>query len=252
MIMSGPKEPSVKLIPSDPMTNTILIIYCVSSTGASVPYKSIWRKINPKKNRVEEIKTHNGTSYRCSPLDIDCIIEATVIFQHQNMQMQRVVQSNLVKVSRELKERKMYMKEPIPCRVTIDELPIEVKVFVQEGNLLVLPTNVSYQQATFSISLHDIIPEAESNQHMFRVYFKLKFEDFLNYFAQLLGWKPQIKSQYFTFFFNSDINRDIVLLGIAEVFQRTPDHLPKHPMQFPMNLCAVEERTEANMLELMR
>jgi hypothetical protein len=109
----------------------------------------------------------------------------------------------------------MYMKEPIPCRVTIDELPIEVKVFVQEGNLLVLPTNVSYQQATFSISLHDIIPEAESNQHMFRVYFKLKFDDFLNYFAQLLGWKPQIKSQYFTFFFNSDINRDIVLLGIA-------------------------------------
>jgi hypothetical protein len=85
------------------MTNTILIIYCVSNTGASVPYKSFWRKYNPKKNRVEDIKNHNGSSYRCSPLDLECIIEATVIFQHQNLTLQRTVQSNMVKVSRELK-----------------------------------------------------------------------------------------------------------------------------------------------------
>jgi len=99
-ISNGSKEPNIKLIPSDPMTNTILIIYCVSSTGASVPYKSIWRRINPKKNKVEEIKNHNGSSYRCSPLDMDYIIEATVIFQHMNMQVSKVVQSNMVKVSR--------------------------------------------------------------------------------------------------------------------------------------------------------
>ena len=114
------KEPNVKLIPSDPMTNTILIIYCVSSTGVSVPYKSLWRKINPKKNKIEEIKSHNGSSYRCSPLDLDCIIEATVFFQFQNMQIQKVVQSNLVKVSRELKERRAYLKDPIPCKISID------------------------------------------------------------------------------------------------------------------------------------
>jgi hypothetical protein len=42
----------VKLIPSDPMTNTILIIYCVSSTGASVPYKALWRKISPKRGKL--------------------------------------------------------------------------------------------------------------------------------------------------------------------------------------------------------
>jgi hypothetical protein len=82
------------------MTNTILIIYCVSSTGVSVPYKAIWRKINPKRGKVEELKLQNGSSYRCSPLDLDCVIEVTVLFQFQGVQMQRVVQSNLVKVSR--------------------------------------------------------------------------------------------------------------------------------------------------------
>lgn len=94
------KEPSIKLIPSDPMTNTILIIYCVSSTGASVPYKSSWRRVHPKRNKVEDIKHHNASSYRCSPLDIDYFIEATVYYQHQNVQTSRIVQSNLVKVSR--------------------------------------------------------------------------------------------------------------------------------------------------------
>lgn len=102
--MSGfVKEPNIKLIPSDPMTNTILIIYCVSSTGASVPYKSTWRRVHPKRNKAEEIKYHNGSSYRCSPLDIDYVIEATIYFQHQNLQLSRIVQSNVVKVSRELK-----------------------------------------------------------------------------------------------------------------------------------------------------
>lgn len=95
-----PKEPNIKLIPSDPMTNTILIIYCVSSTGASVPYKSSWRRVNPKLHKVEDIKHHSGSSYRCSPLDIDYVIEATIYFQHQNVQMKRIVQSNVVKVSR--------------------------------------------------------------------------------------------------------------------------------------------------------
>jgi hypothetical protein len=104
------KEPSIKLIPSDPMTNTILIIYCVSSTGASVPYKSSWRRVQPKKNKVEDIRHHNGSSYRCSPLDIDHFIEATVTFQHLNTQVSRIIQSNLVKVSRELKERRMYLR----------------------------------------------------------------------------------------------------------------------------------------------
>jgi len=94
------KEPNIKLIPSDPMTNTILIIYCVSTTGASVPYKSLWRRVQPKKNKIEEIKYHNGSSYRCSPLDIDYFIEATISFQHQNTQISRIVQSNVVKVSR--------------------------------------------------------------------------------------------------------------------------------------------------------
>ena len=48
----GVKEPNVKLIPSDPMTNSILIIYCVSSGGVSVPFKSQWRRINKKRNLV--------------------------------------------------------------------------------------------------------------------------------------------------------------------------------------------------------
>jgi len=46
------KEPNVKLIPSDPMTNSILIIYCVSSSGVSVPFKAQWRRINKKRNII--------------------------------------------------------------------------------------------------------------------------------------------------------------------------------------------------------
>jgi hypothetical protein len=45
----------------------------------------------------------------------------------------------------------------------------------------------------------------------------------MGFFATLLGWRPVIKSQTFLFTFTSDINRDIVLLGFAEVFQRASD-----------------------------
>ena len=47
------KEPNIKLIPCDPVTNSIILIYCVSSTGASVPYKSVWRRVHPKRNKIE-------------------------------------------------------------------------------------------------------------------------------------------------------------------------------------------------------
>jgi hypothetical protein len=45
----------------------------------------------------------------------------------------------------------------------------------------------------------------------------------MNFFSTLLGWRPVIKSQNFLFTFATDINRDIILLGFAEVFQRLSD-----------------------------
>jgi hypothetical protein len=169
------KEPSIKLIPSDPTTNTILIIYCVSSTGASVPYKSGWRKICPKRGRIEEIKNHNGSSYRCSPLDVDCVIEATIYFQHMGAQVARVVQSNLVKVSRELKERRAYVREATICRIGLDELPFEVKLYMQDRNLHIVPTAPALNHINYAIQMGDVGVEVDGNQLMFKLLFKHRF-----------------------------------------------------------------------------
>lgn len=97
---SVPREPSIKLIPSDPMTNTILIIYCVSSTGASLQYKATWKRVHSKNRQTFDIKQHSGSSYRCSPLDLDHSIEATIFYTHHGVQMAKTVQSNVVRVSR--------------------------------------------------------------------------------------------------------------------------------------------------------
>lgn len=70
---------------------------------------------------------------------------------------------------------------------------------------------------------------------MFRIYLRSSFEEFMNFFSILLGWRPVVKSQTFLLTFGVDINRDIILLGIAEVFQRSSDlsqlNLPKFMMQ---------------------
>lgn len=37
----------------------------------------------------------------------------------------------------------------------------------------------------------------------------------MNFVAEQIGWRPQIKTHELTFHFGSDLNRDIILLGIA-------------------------------------
>lgn len=44
---------------------------------------------------------------------------------------------------------------------------------------------------------------------------------FLEFVAQVLGWKPEPNSNFITFTFGSDINRDVILLGIAQYLQKT-------------------------------
>lgn len=58
------------------------------------------------------------------------------------------------------------------------------------------------------------------------MYFKSKFDEFLQYFSQLLGWKPQIKSQFFTITCNADLHRDVLLLLIAEYQYALPQLVP--------------------------
>jgi hypothetical protein len=179
-----------------------------------LPYKSVWRRIHPKKNRVEDIKNHNVNSYRCSPLDLDCTIEATVFYQLQNVQMSKQVQTNIVKVVRELKERRILTKDPIPCRVSIDDAAVELQFLVQEGSLVIMPKGT--QPPPFVVALSDIMPETGFDPNTFRMYFKNRFEEFFSYFSLVLGGRPQVKSQCFVCIFAGDISRDIVLLGIAE------------------------------------
>jgi len=114
----------------------------------------------------------------------------------------------------------MYMREPILCRIGLDEISLEVKLYVQESVLHIVPTNPAFNQLVFGIYLLDINLDVDGNQLTFRVIFKQKFEDFLNFMAQLLGWRPQPKNNFLTLLFGSDLNRDIILLGIADALQK--------------------------------
>ncbi len=111
------------------------------------------------------------------------------------------------------------MKDAIPCKISIDEMPIEMKLLFQDAVLFVIPANSSIE-ASFALHCNDFVPQADSNQHLFRLYLKSNFEDFLNFFSSILGWKPQIRANFFLFTFASDINRDIILLSFAQVLQR--------------------------------
>lgn len=114
----------------------------------------------------------------------------------------------------------MYMREPILCRIGLDEISLEVKLYVQDCVLQIVPTNPSFNHLVYSIYLLDINLDVDGNQLTFRVIFKQKFEDFLNFMAQLLGWRPQAKTNFITLLFGSDLNRDIILLGIADALQK--------------------------------
>jgi len=78
-----------------------------------------------------------------------------VYFQHQNLQLSRVVQSNMVKVSRELKERKIHMREPILSRIAIDEVVLESKIYVQDDaiNIMLAGNNLNNN---FALQINDI------------------------------------------------------------------------------------------------
>lgn len=112
------------------------------------------------------------------------------------------------------------MREPILCRIGLDEISLEVKLYVQESVLHIVPTNPAFNQLVFGIYLLDINLDVDGNQLTFRVIFKQKFEDFLNFMGQLLGWRPQPKNNFLTLLFGSDLNRDIILLGIADALQK--------------------------------
>jgi hypothetical protein len=98
-----------------------------------------------------------------------------------------------------------------------------MQVLFQDGVLFIFSAHPSFQEASFALHSNDFAAEADSNQHLFRIYLRSSFEEFMNFFGMLLGWRPVVKSQAFLLTFTSDINRDIILLGLAEVFQRTSD-----------------------------
>jgi hypothetical protein len=93
----------------------------------------------------------------------------------------------------------------------------------RDGVLFIFPINANFGEISFALHSSDFIPEADSNQHLFRIYLRNIFEEFMSFFATLLGWRPVVKSQTFLFTFGSDISRDIILLGLAETFYRTSD-----------------------------
>lgn len=110
-------------------------------------------------------------------------------------------------------------------------MPIEVKVLFQEGVLYIFPANNNNLDISFGLYCNDFVAEADSNQHTFRIFLKNNYDDFLGFFASLLGWRPQVRSQFFLFTFASDINRDIILLGFAETLQRYVD--PSQQLSLP-------------------
>jgi len=54
----------------------------------------------------------------------------------------------------------------------------------------------------------------------------------LDFTAKILGWKPQPSSNIIHLTFGSDLNRDIILLGVAEYLQKceTVEKLTQLPL----------------------
>ena len=123
----------------------------------------------------------------------------------------------------------------IPYRLVTAREVAAIHAVFQDGVLFIFSAHPSFPEASFALHSNDFTAEADSNQHMFRIYLRSSFEEFMNFFSILLGWRPVVKSQTFLLTFGVDINRDIILLGIAEVFQRSSDlsqlNLPKFMMQ---------------------
>lgn len=124
-------------------------------------------------------------------------------------------------------------------------MPIEVKLLFQDAVLFVIPFNANNIDASFALHCNDFIPEADSNQHLFRLYLKSNFEDFINFFASILGWRPQIRTQFFVFTFSSDINRDIILLSFAQVLQRSDTPLQKPVQEINLLERSGHEKTKS-------
>ena len=62
--------------------------------------------------------------------------------------------------------------------------------------------------------------ECEGNQLNFRIYFKAKINEFINFIEQMGNKKVGAMSNDALFEFNSDLNRDVVLLAIGESLQK--------------------------------
>ena len=96
-----------------------------------------------------------------------------------------------------------------------------MKFFVKDKELYFCPTAPSFQTLYFSIPVFEIAAQTEGNQTSFKVTFKQKQEQFNQFVGQILGWKPILSSNEISCEFSSDLNRDIILLEITEVLQRS-------------------------------
>lgn len=64
----------------------------------------------------------------------------------------------------------------------------------------------------------------------------------MNFVAQVIGWRPQLKNNEVVIHFGSDINRDIILLGVAETMQRI-DRMENQGLHFPISAWNIHDKS---------
>lgn len=74
--------------------------------------------------------------------------------------------------------------------------------------------------SNYALPINELNIELDGNHLAFKIILNDKMDFFLGLVAQLIGWKPQTSTPFIILTFSSDINRDLVLLGVSEYFQK--------------------------------
>ena len=85
---------------------------------------------------------------------------------------------------------------------------------MQDNNLNLISVNQLPSQLVFSVPANELLYETETNPTIFRINFKHRNIEFVNFLSQFLGWKPTISHNQMEFQFTTDLERDIILYGI--------------------------------------
>ena len=106
-------------------------------------------------------------------------------------------------------------------------------MFVHDGAINVT-TASNTVNLSYRVMIRDIGIEVEGSQLVFKLIFKENMDIFLEFIGQVLGWRLETGVNCVLLTFGSDLNRDIILLGVAEYRQKI-EKADKQPTNVKVN-----------------